>query len=530
MQNPGGRGVATSQSNPIIFQPIKRALRSRTLMKTFVTSLLCLLGLLAPLGGFSQSDDSAEKSQRAKEFMAEGKFADAVPLYRELNLAVPNNPGLLLNLGMALHLAGDDHKSIHQLEAAVKLDPKLAPAWLFLGAARLQLGQAPSAIQAVHTVLSLQPDHPGALEILGAALLSLDRAAESAEQYRKLADVDPESAPAWYGLGRSYESLAVRAFDDLQKAAPESAYWLALVAETRLREQQLSSAFYLYRNALEKMPAIRGLHAQVAEVYRRSGHPDWASLEEEKERQLPEPDCHTQTLECEFRDGQFLPLLASAKGAGSPESYYWRSRAYNELALQAFARLGQLPPSMEQHELKAHIFSGQKRYAEAAQEWREARKLSPLDKQIQKQLAVSLKFSQDYAGALPLFQVLLHEQPASAELNYLTGETLLDLQQPQEAIPLLLRAVNRDPQLIAAHKALARAYLAAGKAREAIPHLKASLAADQDGSLHYQLARAYQATGQPGLAKEMLADYQKSQRSTAATTEEAARDVEITPP
>ncbi len=484
-------------------------------MKGLPTLLFYLAGLLASATSFAQSDDLAAKSRRAKEFMAEGKFTEAIPLYRELNLAVPNNAGLLLNLGMALHMAGDERKSIPQLEAAAKLDPKLAPAWLFLGAARLQLGQTPGAIEAVQTVLSLQPDHRGALEILAGALLSLDRPAKAAEQYQKLADLDPESSPAWYGLGRSYESLSVRAFDDLQKAAPESAYWLALVAETRLRELQFSSAFYLYRRALEKS---------------RTGHPDWASLEEEKEQQLPEADCQTKTLECQFREGQFVALLASAKGTHTPESYYWRSRTYNELALQAFARLGQLPPSVEQHELKAHIFSGQKRYADAAQEWREALKLAPNDTRIQKQLAVSLKFSQDYAGALPLLQGLLRAQPASADLNYLTGETLLDLQRAQEAIPLLLRAVNRDPKLIAAHKALARAYLAVGKAHDAIPHLKAALASDEDGSLHYQLARAYQATGQPGLAKEMLADYEKSQRSAAGATETARRDVEITPP
>src|SRR6266849_5938112 len=501
-----------------------------TLVKAAQAFLFCLISILSPSSSFGQSDDLAMKSQRAKQFMADGKFAEAIPLYRELNQAVPNNPGLMLNLGMALHMAGDERKSIPQLEAAVKLDPKLAPAWLFLGAARLQLGQTPGAIEAVQTVLSLQPDHRGALEILAGALLSLERAVEAAEQYQRLADLAPESSLAWYGLGRSYESLSVRAFDVLQKAAPESAYWLALVAETRLRELQFSSAFYLYRRALEKMPAMRGLHAQVAEVYRRTGHPDWTSLEEQKERALTELDCRTQTLECQFREGQFLGLLASAKGTHTPESYYWLSRAYNELALQAFARLGQLPPSVEQHELKAHIFSGQKRYADAAQEWREALKLSPPDNQIQKQLAITLKFSQDYAGALPLLQGLLHGQPASAELNYLTGETLLDLQRAQEAIPLLLRAVNRDPKLIAAHKALARAYLAVGKAHDAIPHLKAALASDEDGSLHYQLARAYQATGQPGLAKEMLADYDKTQRSAAVATETARRDVEITPP
>ncbi len=508
----------------------ERTLGAGILMKALPTLLFCLAGLLASASGFRQPDDLAAMSQRAKEFMAEGKFADAVPLYRELNQAVPNNPGLLLNLGMALHMAGDERKSITQLEAAVKLDPKLAPAWLFLGAARLQLGQTPAAVDALKTVLRLQPDHRDALDMLAGALESLGRAVEAAEQYQRLADLAPESSLAWYGLGRSYESLSVRAFDDLQKAAPESAYWLALVAETRLRELQFSSAFYLYRRALEKMPAMRGLHAQVAEVYRRTGHPDWASLEEQKEQPLTEPDCHSQTLECQFREEHFLGLLASANGTNTPESYYWRSRAYNELALQAFARLGQLPPSTEQHELKAHIFIGQKRYADAAQEWREAFKLSPLDKQIQKQLAISLKFSQDYAGALPLLQGLLHGQPASAELNYLTGETLLDLQRAEEAIPLLRHAVERDPKLVGAHKALARGYLAAGKARDAIPHLKAALAADEDGSLHYQLARAYQVTGQPGLAKEMLADYEKTQRSAAEATETARRDVEITPP
>ncbi len=192
----------------------------------------------APSRAFAQSDDLAVKSQRAKEFMAEGKFADAVLLYRELNLAVPNNPGLMLDLGMALQMAGDERKSLPPLETAVKLDPKLAPAWLFLGAAHLQLGQTPAGVEALKTVLSLQPDHRDAREMLASALLSLDRAAEAEEHYRKLADVDPQSSPAWYGLGRSYESLSVRAFNDLQKAAPESAYWLALVAEARLRELQ----------------------------------------------------------------------------------------------------------------------------------------------------------------------------------------------------------------------------------------------------------------------------------------------------
>src|SRR5437899_4291834 len=195
-------------------------------MKNFLTSLLCLASLLVAVSGFSQSDDLAEKSRHAKEFMAEGKFADAVPLYRELNQAVPSNPGLLLNLGMALHMAGDERKAIPPLETAVKLDAKLTPAWLFLAAARLQLGETPAAVDALKMVLRLQPDHRDALQMLATASLPLGRLADAAEQYRRLTEIDPQSASLWYGLGRSYESLANRAFDELQRAAPDSSFWL----------------------------------------------------------------------------------------------------------------------------------------------------------------------------------------------------------------------------------------------------------------------------------------------------------------
>jgi predicted Zn-dependent protease len=378
-------------------------------------------------------------------------------------------------------------------------------------------------------VLSLEPDQPQARQMLAGALLSLGRPDEAAAEYRKLTVADPENAQGWYGLGRSYESLSGRGFDNLQKTAPQSAYLLSLLAETRLREQQLSSAFFLYRRALERMPTLRGLHKGVAEVYRQAGHPDWSEIEEAKESQLPPPDCHAEKLECQFSAGQFDELTAAARQTNA-ESFYWQSRAYNELALHAFARLGQLPPSAELHELKAHIYNSQKKYSEAASEWREALKLSPADMQIKKDLAISLKLGQDYEVALPLLQELLREQPTSAELNFLVGDTLLDRERAEEALPLLQRAVARDPKSLAAHKSLARAELAAGKPVQAIPHLKLALPTDEDGTLHYQLAQAYRASGQTELAKKALQEYQQIQSSAAAARESARQETEITPP
>ena len=124
-----------------------------TTIKAGLALILCLFSILGHLNGSAHSDELAMKSQRAKQFMAEGKFVQAIALYRELNQAVPNNPGLLLNLGMALHMVGDERNSIPQLEAAVKADPKLTPAWLFLGAARLQLGRTSAAVEPLKMVL-----------------------------------------------------------------------------------------------------------------------------------------------------------------------------------------------------------------------------------------------------------------------------------------------------------------------------------------------------------------------------------------
>ena len=59
--------------------------------------------------------------------MAAGQYAEAVPVYRDLVKAVPGNPGLLLNLGMALHLSGQDGEAIAPLEAALKLTPDRPP-------------------------------------------------------------------------------------------------------------------------------------------------------------------------------------------------------------------------------------------------------------------------------------------------------------------------------------------------------------------------------------------------------------------
>jgi tetratricopeptide (TPR) repeat protein len=87
----------------------------------------------------------------------------------------------------------------------------------------------------------------------------------------------------------------------------------------------------------------------------------------------------------------------------------------------------------------------------------------------------------------------------------------------QEAVPYLEAALKLNPKQLPAHASLGLCYGRLNEMPKAIPHLKAALELDRDGSLHYQLARAYQATGQPALAKTMMDQYQKLHKPAAAT-------------
>ncbi|PYV07431.1 MAG: hypothetical protein DMG26_00095 [Acidobacteria bacterium] len=496
----------------------------------------------------AQSSDLAIKSNRGKELIAAGKFEEAIPIYKDLVRTLPGNPGPVMNLGLALHMTGHDQEAVTQFQTVLKLQPNHLPAHLFLGAAYLGLKEPAKAIEPLETFVRAQPNDREARLLLGEALLSFDRFEEAAKQFGRLSVLDPENPKAWNGLGLSYEGLANRNFEELEKVAPGSAYWL--VAD------QYPRAFYFYREALKQMPALRGVHAAVAEVYRKTGHPDWAAQEEQQERSAPPQTCsdmasakglgatgndrtavprtdprvRSQRLECDFRGAQYHELLAGSKGVRTPEAYFWRTRVYNELARQAFRQLAQLPPSGEVHELLAKIHFGQRNYPAAARDWQEALKFSPESPYYQRELAVSLSASGDYEHARPLLSDLTKRSPDSVELNYWLGFTLLSLEKAEEAIPFLRKAVKGDPGVLESQRDLARAYLRVGLVEEAVPHLRAALPIDEDGGLYYQLAQAYRRTGQRNLEKEALVKFHAIQSSTTVEKKRTEEQIQITPP
>jgi tetratricopeptide (TPR) repeat protein len=468
-----------------------------------------------------------KQSARAKELMAAERYAEAIPLYRALVQALPDNAGLRLNLGMALHLSGQDEEAVPHLEQALRQNPHALPAALFLGAAFLRTGHPDRALGPLQTAVKLDPAHLEARALLSDAFLAVSEFARALPHLRRLTELDPESARAWSGLGSAYEALAAQAFDDLVSREPEGAYTAALAARARREQGQEEVAFQLYRDALRLAPTLRGLHSALADIYRATGHADWAAVEDERERALPRLSCATPTPECELAQGKPQAALAATLKVGSPETLFWRVRAYTALAEEAFAALSRLRPSPESYERTARLLARGRRHAEAAAAWRQAIALAPEDLELKLGLAVSLRASRDLAGAQAVLEEIVGRAPDLPEASALLGDVLVEQQDPERAIPLLETALHADDAEYV-HGTLGRAYALAGRPAEAIPHLKQALAVDVDGSLHYQLARAYQASGQAEAARSAMADYEEFRK--AAQSARDASGPAITPP
>lgn len=320
---------------------------------------------------------------------------------------------------------------------------------------------------------------------------------------------DPKT---WYDRGQTYSKLSVNAFQQLLKTAPESAYMLALLGDVKTTDRQYTAALYAYNEAVKRMPKLRGVRSAIADVYVALGKSTEAEAAETAEQKLGLPNCAVEKLYCAFAADRYDEVVKLAKAKQNAEGLYWLSRAYNALAIQSLAQLGKLPESPELHQVKARLMRDQGQFHEAAEEWRIVLRASPGDVDARHELATALYLSQDYKNVLPELEAFLKAEPGSANLNFFVGDSLLQTEQVPQALPYLLKALKIEPKLLAAHASIGLCYARANEPAKAIPHLKAALEIDNDGSLHYQLARAYQATGQPLLAKAMMTKYEQMKK------------------
>ena len=474
---------------------------------------LAVIVTLLDLAGVSTTgaaqDTLAEKGGAAKQALLAGDYAKAVGLYRQLTEALPDNPGLRLNLGLALEKAGQASSAVPELQRASRGLPDSAAAWFLLGLAYQQIHQPTLAIAPLRKAVQLDAGNEQGRFELADAELAAGQPRDAMKDFEFLTRKDPSLPKVWQGLGMSYVALGESFFAQLDRSDRESVYWYALLARSRAAEQHYNEALDLYQKALQKAPAINGLHAARAEIYQETGHADWAAVEGAREAQVPKPDCALHQLACAFEAQDWTRTMAGVAQATTAENLYWATLGAGKLAEGSFQRLTELPSSPETHEILAEAYGRVGHRMDAIEQWRESLSLQPTDQRLPGRLAESLVRARLYDEAGKLLAPLVAAQPGNAEWQYFFGKVLFEQGRLNDAMPHLVLSVKSLPAYLPAQEVLGRVYLALEQPADAVPCLQRALPLDDDGSISFALSVAYRRLNRTVESQTALLRYRK---------------------
>jgi tetratricopeptide (TPR) repeat protein len=216
---------------------------------------------------------------------------------------------------------------------------------------------------------------------------------------------------------------------------------------------------------------------------------------------------------CSFFTGDFkIALVAAKKLRAFPqaeeESLYWSILAEQRLALLALAYAGEVAPnSIRLHELLAESYRDREKYADAEAEYKIALSINP--KEFSALIGAATNYLQELRIDLAheMIQNALVQNPSDAEANYIMGEVLLAEHKYSDAEPYLQAGLAAKAQLVPRiHALLGQIYASEGDTKRAIDEYKSGLSSDDDGSVHFQLGRLYQKSGEAKLAAAAFED------------------------
>jgi tetratricopeptide (TPR) repeat protein len=192
-----------------------------------------------------------------------------------------------------------------------------------------------------------------------------------------------------------------------------------------------------------------------------------------------------------------LKALRRLSNQQYPPALYWGARCFEKLATQAYLRLYQADPnSYRVHQLMGDLEAAKGNDSKAIEEYRAAVAVKPSVSNLHYSLGHLLWKNLKTDEARKEFKAELELNFRHAGALHDLGNTYLLEHQPEKALTYLNRALGEDPGDPDIHRDLGTAYADLHDYAKAEAEFKAALAGDRDGSVHYKLARIYQAEGQ----------------------------------
>lgn len=447
--------------------------------------LLYLLGrAYERLGGkeVATLQNAAPGSSWSEQLLAEGyssssEWSLAVIRFQNALAIAPNQAGLHVGLGEVFLRAGRLDQAAREFEEELRVDPTSLRAILRRGEVKLIKGELDAALKDWTRAITI--DQPLAERILGLREAGFGDAAmeQLPDPLRERAQAlvpqlkDRQDAAAHLALA----FLVVQSGDTVPTATgkahnPRSNSASSCV-EARVREALSQGRFSSVQGCLLRILTLRSsaeLRVQVASALFELG--DYESS---------------------------LKALAGLSDQRSEPAFYWRARCFEKLATAAYLRLYQVDPnSYRVHQLIGDLEAAKGNDGKAIDEYRTAVTMKPTVPNLHYSLGHLLWKDLKTDEACKEFEAELEINPRHGGALHDLGDTYLLEHQPEKALAYLTRALTADPADPDIHRDLGTGYAELRDYGKAETEFKAAMAGDHDGTVHYKLARVYQAEGQ----------------------------------
>ncbi len=410
----------------------------------------------------AQADDYTDLLRSAAAYTQHADYNTAIDKYRAALRLRPGAPEALNNLAVAYYQAKRYPEAYSTVAGIWQTHPELTSAALIAGLSAVRCDRPQDAVAPLEHLLAEQPRNRDALLALASARYALHDYPRAVAVYRAETGFNPSDALAWYGLAVCLEGMAEDASRKLA-SMPGGAgsskrllgEYLQSTGDKRLAEEVFGEA-----------AAEAGISPPAAAVRQYD-------LARKIAGQSKDAFEHFITL--------------------APDS--WQAAVfYGDVARQH----GDLPTALTQYQRAA-----------------DAHPDSPAP-----DLGLGTVYWEmgDFDKAAAHLNATLKRNPQAMQAVFELANIAVRRHREAEAIPLLQRYLSAQPDALAAHADLGRAYLHLGNYQDAAVELQRAAASDEQGDIHYQLSAALRKLGRLPEAEAAL------EQSTAIRKQRALRD------
>jgi len=413
----------------------------------------------------------------AEAFAEEGKLVQSETSFKSAIASALPAPCTHAEFGIVLLRKKNVPEAREQFELEMKTETHCELAALGLAVAQLTEGHPDVAFT---KLIALATADPGFVE----SNLQLFRDAVSADQAKSLIDLvgaQPKDNLASAAIGSTVENVFV------SEDAPAQQEFSNVASSSNDRAQVQGNS---------KKLDSSGQYARCNDLLKSA----FGTMASDQLQLL---------ASCSFFTGDFRTASAAAQRLKTnpttrAQGLYWECKADQRLAIAALDHAGTIDAdSPRMHVLLGDIFRQKRRWDDAESEYRKAVALDPKSYTARLSLGIVLFTELKNDEAFNIDRALLAEDPNDAEANLLAAEILAQQNQFREAEPYLSKCQTLKPEFVPRlHSLLGQIYAQTDRVPAAISEYKAGLSADEDGSIHYQLARLYQKSGDRTDAEE----------------------------